>query len=195
LPTKGSVITTSQRTQKETTWIGESRRSEQLENVSFAFPLYRLVNGPDFQRGRVVIDRCEGELTVHRSEGESESAAQIGVDRVRGHKHPTAGELDQFTGPPRHSIDFVVAAADELDPSLLPADVGKALSCSIQHDNAAGMKLLQLTEAKIEERGVSDAEGIYKVAQAYAVLGDKASALHMLRRSIGWFFLLPLLRA
>jgi hypothetical protein len=57
------------------------------------------------------------------------------------------------------------------------------------------MKLLQLTEAKIEERGVSDAEGIYKVAQAYAVLGDKASALHMLRRSIGWFFLLPLLRA
>jgi serine/threonine protein kinase/TolB-like protein len=82
--------------------------------------------------------------------------------------------------------------AFELDSSLLPADVGKALSYSIQHHNAAGMKLLQLTEAKIEERGVSDAEGIYKVAQAYALLGDKASALHMLRHSIGGgFFCYP----
>jgi hypothetical protein len=37
-----------------------------------------------------------------------------------------------------------------------------------------------------------DAEGIYKVAQAYAILGDKASALRMLRRSIeGGFFCYP----
>ncbi len=82
--------------------------------------------------------------------------------------------------------------AFELDSSLLPADVGKALSYSIRHDNAAGIKLLQKTEDKIEERGVSDAEGIYKVAQAYAVLGDKTSALHMLRHSIGGgFFCYP----
>jgi hypothetical protein len=41
-------------------------------------------------------------------------------------------------------------------------------------------------------RGVSDPEGIYKVAQAYAVLGDKNSALHMLRHSIGGgFFCYP----
>jgi len=78
--------------------------------------------------------------------------------------------------------------AFERDPSLLPADVGKALSYSIRHDNASGLKLLQQTEGKIEERGVSDAEGIYKVAQAYAVLGDKVSALHMLRHSIGGGF-------
>jgi hypothetical protein len=39
---------------------------------------------------------------------------------------------------------------------------------------------------------VSDAEGIYKVAQAYAVLGDKASSLRMLRRSVeGGFFCYP----
>jgi hypothetical protein len=39
---------------------------------------------------------------------------------------------------------------------------------------------------------VSDAELIYKVAQAYAVLGDKAAALHMLRHSIdGGFFCYP----
>ena len=48
------------------------------------------------------------------------------------------------------------------------------------------------TEDKIEERGVSDPEGIYKVAQAYAILGDKTSALHMLRHSIGGgFFCYP----
>jgi hypothetical protein len=75
---------------------------------------------------------------------------------------------------------------------LLPATVGKALSHSIRHDNAGGLKLLGQTEIKIEERGVSDAEGIYKVAQAYAVLGDKASALHMLSHSIGGgFFCYP----
>jgi tetratricopeptide (TPR) repeat protein len=74
--------------------------------------------------------------------------------------------------------------AFEKDPSLLPANVGKALSYSIRRDNAGGLKLLRQTESKIEERGVSDAEGIYKVAQAYAVLGDKVSALHMLHLSV-----------
>ena len=48
------------------------------------------------------------------------------------------------------------------------------------------------TELKISERGVTDAEGMYKVAQAYAVLGDKASGLRMLRESIGGgFFCYP----
>ena len=75
---------------------------------------------------------------------------------------------------------------------MLPADVGKALSDFIRHDNPRCLKLLQQVEGEIEERGVSDAEGIYKVAQAYAVLGDKVSALHMLRLSIGGgFFCYP----
>ena len=84
--------------------------------------------------------------------------------------------------------------AFEKNGSLLPAAVGKAFSYSIHHENANGIKLLGETEAKIEERGVSDPEGMYKVAQAYAVLGDKASALHMLRHSIGGgFFCYPYL--
>lgn len=74
--------------------------------------------------------------------------------------------------------------AFEKDSSLLPANVGKALSYSIKSDDAAGLELLRRTESKIEERGVSDAEGIYKVAQAYAILGDKASAMQLLRLSI-----------
>jgi hypothetical protein len=79
-----------------------------------------------------------------------------------------------------------------MDASLLPADVGKAFSFSIKHQDASGLKLLRQTESKIEERGVSDPEGMYKVAQAYAALGDKASALHMLGHSIeGGFFCYP----
>jgi hypothetical protein len=82
--------------------------------------------------------------------------------------------------------------AFERDSSLLPANVGKALSYSIKHENARGLKLLQQTEDKIEERGVSDPEGIYKVAQAYTILGDKVSALHMQQHSVGGgFFCYP----
>ena len=56
------------------------------------------------------------------------------------------------------------------------------------------MTLLRETEGKIEVRGVTDAEGIYKVGQAYGALGDKASALRLLRRSIeGGFFCYPYL--
>ena len=88
------------------------------------------------------------------------------------------------------AMDFDRAFA--MDPSLLPAAVGKALSYSIKHENLRGLQLLKQTESRIEERGVSDAEGLYKVAQAYAVLGDKASALHMLGHSIGGgFFCYP----
>lgn len=82
--------------------------------------------------------------------------------------------------------------AYEMEPALLPADVGKALSYSIKHENEAGLKLLHETEDRIERQGVTDSEGIYKVAQAYAVLGDKVAALHMLRLSIGGgFFCYP----
>jgi len=82
--------------------------------------------------------------------------------------------------------------AYEREPSLLPAMVGKALSFSIKHQNAEGVKFLKETERKIQESGVSDSEGLYKVAQAFAVLGDKISALHMLHHSIeGGFFCYP----
>jgi serine/threonine protein kinase len=93
--------------------------------------------------------------------------------------------------------ESAVASADfdrafESDPLLLPAAVGKALSEAVAHRNADGILLLKQTEAKIEGRGVSDAEGIYKVAEAYAVLGDRASAVRVFERSIaGGFFCYP----
>jgi serine/threonine protein kinase len=82
--------------------------------------------------------------------------------------------------------------AFEQDPSLMQATIGKAFSYALSNDNTAGLALLRQTEEKIEKLGVSDAEGIYKVAQAYAVLGDRASSLRMLRRSVeGGFFCYP----
>jgi hypothetical protein len=70
--------------------------------------------------------------------------------------------------------------------------VGKALSEGIGKRNGRALEILRETESKIEERGVRDAEAIYKIAQAYAVLGDKISALRLLRRSIeNGFFSYP----
>jgi DNA-binding winged helix-turn-helix (wHTH) protein/TolB-like protein/Flp pilus assembly protein TadD len=70
--------------------------------------------------------------------------------------------------------------------------IGKAFSLAISGKNKEGINLLLETRQMIEERNVSDAEAIYKVAQAYAMLGDKPSALHMFRRSIeGGFYCYP----
>jgi len=91
-------------------------------------------------------------------------------------------------GPAQTNFD----RAYELDPALLQAQVGKALSYAISHKQDQGLELLRKTESAIEDRGVSDAEGIYKIAQAYAALGDKPAALHMLSHAIeGGFFCLP----
>ena len=83
-----------------------------------------------------------------------------------------------------------------LDPSLMPAPVGKALSESIagQHDPA--VQLLRHTEGEMEARGVGDAELKYKMTQAYAVLGEKQAALRMLQHTVeGGFFCYPCLES
>jgi DNA-binding winged helix-turn-helix (wHTH) protein/TolB-like protein/Tfp pilus assembly protein PilF len=87
-----------------------------------------------------------------------------------------------------HQKNWVQAANDfdrayQLDRTLY-TQIGKALSDSISHRDAEGLRLLHDLEDKIQQRGVGDPEGTYKIAQAYAVLGDKASALRMLRYSI-----------
>jgi len=70
-----------------------------------------------------------------------------------------------------------------LDPSLY-TQIGKALSDQIAHRNAEGLAVLAALEKKIADRGVGDAEATYKMAEAYAVLGDSISALRLLRLSI-----------
>ena len=82
--------------------------------------------------------------------------------------------------------------AFEMHPSLLQARVGKALSHSIANHNRMGLQILHETEKLVSDRGVRDPEAIYKISQAYSVLGDKDSALRVLRISVeGGFFSYP----
>jgi DNA-binding winged helix-turn-helix (wHTH) protein/TolB-like protein/tetratricopeptide (TPR) repeat protein len=86
--------------------------------------------------------------------------------------------------------------AFELDKNLFQAEIGKALSDAASHKVAEGLTLLREAQRKIDERQVRDPEAIYKIAQAYLVLGDNVSALHVLRQSVeGGFFSYPYLTA
>jgi DNA-binding winged helix-turn-helix (wHTH) protein/TolB-like protein/lipopolysaccharide biosynthesis regulator YciM len=81
--------------------------------------------------------------------------------------------------------------AYELDENFYTR-IGKTISYAIGGQIEQAQQLLRDTRQMIEERQVGDAEGIYKVAQAYALIGDKASALHVLKHSIdGGFFCYP----
>jgi DNA-binding winged helix-turn-helix (wHTH) protein/TolB-like protein len=84
--------------------------------------------------------------------------------------------------------DFEHAAKDfdrayALDPSFY-AQIGKAFSDSITHRREDGLGILHALETKITDRGVGDPEAVYKMAQAFTALGDKSSALRVLRRSV-----------
>jgi DNA-binding winged helix-turn-helix (wHTH) protein/TolB-like protein/Flp pilus assembly protein TadD len=80
----------------------------------------------------------------------------------------------------------------ELDHSLFQAQIGKALSLGIRQHASEGLAVLRQVEAKINQREVGDPEATYKIAQAYAMLGDKTSALRVLKRSIdSGFFSYP----
>jgi DNA-binding winged helix-turn-helix (wHTH) protein/TolB-like protein len=97
-----------------------------------------------------------------------------------------------------HEKEFDQASRDfdrayGLDPTLYTG-IGKALSYSIHQRKAEGLDLLNGLERKIRDRGVGDPEGTYKIAQAYAVLGDKISAMRALRMSVeSGFFSYPYL--
>jgi tetratricopeptide (TPR) repeat protein len=71
-----------------------------------------------------------------------------------------------------------------LDPSLLQVKIGRALGGGLRHQNTDGLKILHDIENKIEERNVGDPEALYKIAQAYAALGDKPSGMRVLQHSI-----------
>ena len=79
--------------------------------------------------------------------------------------------------------DFQQAAKDfdrgnELDRTLY-AQIGKTLSDSVAHNEADGLRILRTLENKITQRGVGDPEALYKIAQAYAVLGESFCSPHV----------------
>jgi len=85
--------------------------------------------------------------------------------------------------------------AYQLDPTLY-TQIGKALNEAIVRRPANGLEILHAAESRIKERGVGDPEALYKIAQAYAFLQDKASALRTLRSSVeSGFFSYPYLAA
>jgi DNA-binding winged helix-turn-helix (wHTH) protein/TolB-like protein len=96
-----------------------------------------------------------------------------------------------------HQKDLQAASRDfdrayELDSALFQTQVGKALSYHLANNNAQGLRILHEAEDKIKARGVGDSEAIYKIAQAYAQLGDNVSAIRVLRVSIDkGFFAYP----
>jgi DNA-binding winged helix-turn-helix (wHTH) protein/TolB-like protein/Tfp pilus assembly protein PilF len=84
--------------------------------------------------------------------------------------------------------------AHQLDPSLY-TEIGKSLSLWLAGDGQKGLELLRGTERRMDASGVSDAEAMYKISQAYALLGDKAASLRLLARSIGGgFFCYPYIK-
>jgi DNA-binding winged helix-turn-helix (wHTH) protein/TolB-like protein/cytochrome c-type biogenesis protein CcmH/NrfG len=93
--------------------------------------------------------------------------------------------------------DFARAATEfnrayAANGEMMQTNIGKALALALAGQAQAGLLQLRETEKVVAARGVNDAEAIYKIAQAYAVLGEKAAALRVLRRSIaGGFFCYP----
>lgn len=88
-----------------------------------------------------------------------------------------------------HKKEWEKAARDfdlafELDRFLLQAQIGKALSLGMLNQNVKGESILRGIEGKVDQFEVGDPEAVYKIAQGYAVLGDKPSALRVIRRSI-----------
>lgn len=77
-------------------------------------------------------------------------------------------------------------AAEEFDrayamnSALSHARVGRAFACALRDQNAQGIRLMR----DVEKSAGEDGEMLYKMAQAYAQLGDRASALRVLRRAI-----------
>jgi DNA-binding winged helix-turn-helix (wHTH) protein/TolB-like protein/lipoprotein NlpI len=90
----------------------------------------------------------------------------------------------------RAAADFEQAYKTE--PQSLYTQIGQALRLHLAKQTAQGLELLQAIEQQADRQKVTDAEALYKVAQAYAELNDKAAALRLLRRSIeGGFFCSP----
>ena len=82
--------------------------------------------------------------------------------------------------------------AYQLDSRALVSQLGKVLKLSMEGRNREGLELLKGTEDELNHDPFGDGELSYKLAQCYSVLGDRASALRLLKKSIDQgFFCYP----
>ncbi len=159
--------------------------------------------------------RYSGMLKESIEEGRLARSLDPGLTSHQFNSYFYAGDYDGFLNSlPTREDDYVLfyrglgyyykrdkihaaAAFDrayELNRSTVITRIGRAFSLSIAGDNRKGSELLKATEAELERGGVADGEITYKVAQGYAALGDNASAVRALRRSVEeGFFCYPYL--
>ena len=82
--------------------------------------------------------------------------------------------------------------AHQIDTSALVSQLGDVLRLSIDGHTREGLDLLKSVESKLQKDPFGDGELSYKLAECYSVLGDKASALSLLKKSIDQgFFCYP----
>lgn len=74
--------------------------------------------------------------------------------------------------------------AFQLDSNSMQTQIGKALSYHIANENDKANEILIKIEREIVEKKVSDGEGIYKVAQAFAILGESKKAIELFQLAI-----------
>lgn len=85
--------------------------------------------------------------------------------------------------------------AYQLDSNSMQTQVGRALSLVISGENDKALELLLKTEKEVIDRDVSDGEGIYKVAQGFAILGDQTKALSLVELAVDkGFYCFPYLQ-
>jgi DNA-binding winged helix-turn-helix (wHTH) protein/TolB-like protein len=154
---------------------------------------------------------------LHESAAAAERARQLDTEIKASNSVPATylylGRYEKFlTSLPRgdsayvtfyrglglyYQKDFARAATEfnrayAANGEMMQTNIGKALALAMAGQPQVGLTQLRETEKVVAARGVNDAEAIYKIAQAYAVLGEKAAALRVLRRSIaGGFFCYP----
>lgn len=82
--------------------------------------------------------------------------------------------------------------AYQSDSNSMQTQIGKAYSLMISGENEAAKALLNKIEKEVIEKKVSDGEGIYKIAQAFAIAGDNEKALILFDLSVDkGFFCYP----
>jgi DNA-binding winged-HTH domains len=90
----------------------------------------------------------------------------------------------------RASVYFDLA--HQLDSAALISQLGQVLRLAIDGHNREGLELLKVIDSKLEKDPFGDGELSYKLAEFYSVLGDKASSLRLLKKSIDQgFFCYP----
>jgi tetratricopeptide (TPR) repeat protein len=82
--------------------------------------------------------------------------------------------------------------ARQVDPTALISQLSEVFKLAMDGHNREGLSLLRAIETKLEKEPFGDGELSYKLAECYSLMGDKAPALHLLKKSIDrGFFCYP----